>query len=146
MVEIEGLKPSTSSMPWKHSNQLSYIPKLDHCNKNSPLFPEASLCELLRAHPGHDFVFNCLFLRARVPLEAYQLVFIMLHRLRFFKLMLVFCPKSCLNSYVQKHTLQQVLPTLGCSFLKKVAHVVDLTLQVTRKEYPLHGTTKSFHR
>lgn len=26
LVEIEGLKPSTSSMPWKHSNQLSYIP------------------------------------------------------------------------------------------------------------------------
>lgn len=26
MVELEGLKPSTSSMPWKHSNQLSYSP------------------------------------------------------------------------------------------------------------------------
>ena len=28
MVELEGLKPSTSSMPWKHSNQLSYSPIL----------------------------------------------------------------------------------------------------------------------
>ncbi len=27
LVELEGLKPSTSSMPWKHSNQLSYSPK-----------------------------------------------------------------------------------------------------------------------
>ena len=26
MVELQGLEPWTSSMPWKHSSQLSYSP------------------------------------------------------------------------------------------------------------------------
>ncbi len=54
LVELEGLKPSTSSMPWKHSNQLSYSPKYVTCyHKNCPWLKEQCiLCELLRAHPG----------------------------------------------------------------------------------------------
>ena len=54
LVELEGLKPSTSSMPWKHSNQLSYSPKyrLSYHKKRPCLKGLYFLCELLRAHPG----------------------------------------------------------------------------------------------
>ena len=63
-----------------------------------------------------------------------------------FKLMLVFFFKMCLNSIVQKHTRSECFPLYGILFLEKVRRMVDLTKQVTRKEYLFYGTTESVHR
>lgn len=56
MVEIEGLKPSTSSLPAMRSNQLSYIPatrqsKLSACEDEQLMMITCSLLQLFAAPP-----------------------------------------------------------------------------------------------
>jgi RNA recognition motif-containing protein len=58
--------------------------------------------------------------------------------------MLVLFFEICLNTIVQKHTRSNCFPSLGIHFLEKVRRMVDLTLQVTRKEYPFMAQQNLF--
>ena len=76
LVELQGLEPWTSSMPWKHSSQLSYSPLIpDDCNKDSPLFLGASLLGCYAPTRGAMFVLKLFVLTLNGTPLAYQLMF-----------------------------------------------------------------------
>lgn len=96
----------TSSMPWKRASQLRQCPAdLAYCNKNPPLFLEADVCSLLRAHPGAQLHFAdvCFTIRSGYPLKRTSLSFIITQKHAKYKLMLVFVVGIWLNRHVQKH-------------------------------------------
>ena len=59
VVELQGLKPWTSAMPWQRSNQLSYSPIALHYSKT--LLRGEVFILLLRAHPGHVVMVDVCF-------------------------------------------------------------------------------------
>ncbi len=111
MVELEGLKPSTSSMPWKHSNQLSYSPiSIGVYQKLIPVArDEPSCCYAPTRGTFCERV--CFTLRKGYPFCAPAIppvcpslysntsIFVV-----FIVLILVITTNVCLNNSVQKHT------------------------------------------
>ncbi len=103
--------------------------------------------ELLRAHPGARYVLNrCLFLYAKVPLEAYQLTFIIARTRAKYKLMLVFDGGIWLNRLDQKHARSvevshTILFPLGVSPKGRSDDEISNEKRVSLA----HGTAESFH-
>lgn len=77
VVELQGLEPWTSSMPWKHSSQLSYSPVPIYSSKNSPLLTEASFLSCYAPTRGAMFVSQHVCFNAQwhpIGVPAYALL------------------------------------------------------------------------
>ena len=74
LVELQGLEPWTSSMPWKHSSQLSYSPVPIYSSKKSPHLTETTFLSCYAPTRGAMFVLTFFVLTLNGTPLAYQLM------------------------------------------------------------------------